>query len=58
MSPLTSMFVSVQNPKTHFLAGSSSKPMHQCLLNISPSNLHSTLQGKEKLTSYRRPLVV
>ncbi|CAB4318339.1 unnamed protein product [Prunus armeniaca] len=52
------MFVSVQNPKTHFLAGSSSKPMHQCLLNISPSNLHSTLQGKEKLTSYRRPLVV
>ncbi|ONH97357.1 hypothetical protein PRUPE_7G185300 [Prunus persica] len=50
MSALPSSFVSVQNPKTHFLAGSSSKPMYQCLLNVSPSNLNST--------SYRRPLVV
>ncbi|XP_034223319.1 uncharacterized protein LOC117633707 isoform X2 [Prunus dulcis] len=50
MSALPSSFVSVQNPKTHFLAGSSSKPMYQCLLNVSHSNLNST--------SYRRPLVV
>ncbi|PRQ47182.1 hypothetical protein RchiOBHm_Chr2g0096941 [Rosa chinensis] len=48
MSALSSSFVSLQNHKTHFLTGSSSKPVNHCILNVTPS----------KLTSNKRPLVV
>ncbi|XP_050376564.1 uncharacterized protein LOC126793969 [Argentina anserina] len=48
MSAVSSSFVSLQNSKTHFLTGSSSKLVNHCILNVAPS----------KVTANKKTLVV
>ncbi|KAK9284188.1 hypothetical protein L1049_023356 [Liquidambar formosana] len=60
MTALTNSFVSIRNPQTHFVSGSSLKPLEQCFVNVCPSHLSlsSTTLGNAKPLTYRRPFIV